>query len=371
MTPLTPHNPQQPVAQKTMKTVVTLGVGDFGQLSYQDVPLPQPLAGEVLLQVLASSVNSTDINTRLGWYAPDVTASTQALAAQTGKTGTTSDTGGWSGTTRFPLIQGTDCCGRVVQLGAGCDPALLGQRVLVRPCMRPHGFASHDNLWLGSDMDGAFAQFVKVPATEVFPVLSPWSDAALGCLPCAYGTAENMLVQARVQPGMHVVVTGASGGVGLATVQLAKRRGAVVTAITSPEKAAALRTLGADHVLDRNDSAVASLGPQCADVVVDNVAGDGFGDRLKLLKRGGSLVTSGAIAGPLVQFDLRTLYLNNLSILGCTAWDEAVFSGLVGYIEREEIQPIVAQTYPLAHIVQAQREFLKKRHLGKFSLIPA
>ena len=353
-----------------MKAVVTLGAGDFGQLNYQDVPLPQPKASEVLLQVLASSVNSTDINTRLGWYAPNVTTSTQALAAQPHADAADPSEGGWTGTTCFPLIQGTDCCGRVVQLGADCDPALLGQRVLVRPCMRPHGFASPDNLWLGSDMDGAFAQFVKVPASEVFPVQSHLSDAALGCLPCAYGTAENMLNQARVHTGMHVVVIGASGGVGLAAVQLAKRRGAVVTAVTSLEKMTNMRTLGADWVLDRNQPALISLGPQCADVVVDNVAGDGFGERLKLLKRYGRLVSSGAIAGPLVQFDLRSLYLNNLSILGCTAWDEAVFPSLIGYIEREEILPIVAQTFPLTQIVQAQREFLKKQHLGKFALIP-
>lgn len=353
-----------------MKAVVTRGVGDFEQLSYQEVPLPQPKAGEVLLQVLASSVNSTDINTRLGWYAPEVTTSTQTLATQTGTSPSNPNHGGWSGTTRFPLIQGTDCCGRVVKLGPGSDPTLLGQRVLVRPCMRPHGFASPDNLWLGSDMDGAFAQFVKVPGTEVFRVCSRLSDAALGCLPCVYGTAENMLVQAQVQAGMHVVVTGASGGVGLATVQLAKRRGAVVTAITSPEKMAQLRTLGADQVLDRRQSALAALGSSCADVVVDNVAGDGFGEQLRLLKRGGKLVSSGAIAGPLVQFDLRTLYLKNLAILGCTAWDQAVFPSLMGYIEREEIRPVVAQTFALVQIVQAQRAFLEKRHLGKLALVP-
>ena len=356
--------------RRTMKAVVTLGTGDFSQLSYQDVPLPQPLVGEVLIQVLATSVNNTDINTRLGWYSPDVTGSTQILATQTSEGVGNSSTGGWSGATPFPLIQGTDCCGRVVQLGLGCDPALLGRRVMVRPCMRPNGFTSADNRWLGSDMDGAFADFVKVPVAEVFPVQSSLSDAALGCVPCAYGTAENMLVQGRVHAGQHVVVTGASGGVGLATVQLAKRRGAVVTAITSTEKMAELRAIGADQVLDRHHATVAELGVQCADLVVDNVAGAGFGERLKLLKRGGKLVSSGAIAGPLVQFDLRALYLNNLSILGCTAWDETVFPNLVAYIEREELQPIVAKTFALCRIEQAQREFLKKQHLGKFALLP-
>jgi len=353
-----------------MKAVVTLGIGDDRQLSYQDVPVPQPLTGEVLLQVLASSVNSTDINTRLGWYAADVTASTQALSDKAGDHAASPAKGGWSGPTRFPLIQGTDCCGLVVKLGPNCNPALLGQRVLVRPCIRPMGFSAPENVWMGSDFDGAFAQFVKVPATEVFPVHSRWSNAELGSLPCAYGTAENMLSKAGVERGMHVAVTGASGGVGSASVQLAKRRGAEVTAITSPGKMNELQALGADRVIDRNNSVLAALGPQSADVVVDNVAGANFGDMIKLLKRGGRLVSSGAIAGPMVAFDLRTLYLNNLSILGCTAWGEEVFPNLIGYIEREEFQPIVAQTFPLQQIVQAQREFLKKQHFGKLALIP-
>jgi NADPH:quinone reductase-like Zn-dependent oxidoreductase len=352
-----------------MKAVLTLGVGGYEQLSYQEVTRPQPGTGEVLLQVLASSVNSTDINTRLGWYAADEMRSTQELATQTNHDPPPTGAGGWSGHTRFPLIQGADCCGRVVQVGLGGNSALLGQRVLVRPCMRPHGFASPDSIWLGSDMNGAFAQFVKAPDSEVFPVKSHLSDAELGCLPCAYGTAYNMLLRARVHAGMHVVITGASGGVGVATLQLALLRGAWVTAITSREKMPGLRALGAHQVLDRDRSALADLGPMCADVVVDNVAGTGFGERLALLKRGGRLVSSGAIAGPLVQFDLRTLYLNDLAFLGCTAWDEAVFPALIDAIEREDFAPIVARTYALSEIVEAQREFLTKQHLGKFALV--
>jgi len=357
---------------ETMKAVVTLGSGDFSKLSFRDVPLPKPSQGEVLLQVLASSVNSTDINTRLGWYAPSVTISTQDLStrAGTGAANPSEHSVGWSGAIRFPLIQGTDCCGRVVQVGHGTDQSLLGRRVLVRPCMRPAGSASKDNLWLGSDLNGAFAEFVKVPATEVFPVQSHWSDVALGCLPCAYGTAENMLVKAQLQAGMHVVITGASGGVGLAALQLAKLRGASVTAISTAEKKEQLVTLGADLVLERGQPVVDILGQQCADVVIDNVAGRGFGEMLNLLKRGGRLVSSGAIAGPLVNFDLRTLYLRNLSILGCTAWDEGVFPCLIHAIESEKFHPVIARTYPLSQIIQAQKDFLTKHHVGKLALVP-
>lgn len=94
--------------------------------------------------------------------------------------------------------------------------------------MRPEGFSSPENIWMASDFDGAFAQFVKVPAAEVFPVTCDWSDAELATIPCAYGTAENMLRRAGVRQGMRVLVAGASGGVGSAAVQLARRRGAHV-----------------------------------------------------------------------------------------------------------------------------------------------
>ena len=210
----------------TMKAVVTTGHGGLDRLEYRDVPVPEPASGEVLLRVLAAGVNNTEINTRLGWYSASVTTGTGgAAAAATGGT-IAADDGGWSAATPFPLIQGTDCCGRVVEVGPGGDARLIGRRVLVRPCMRPAGFASMETVWMGSDFDGAFAQYVKAPASEVFVVECAWSDAELGSIPCAYGTAENMLRRAAVAAGEHVLVTGASGGVGSAVVQLAKRRGA-------------------------------------------------------------------------------------------------------------------------------------------------
>jgi len=116
----------------------------------------------------------------------------------------------------------------VVAVAPGGDARLIGQRVLVRPSIRPSGFGALDNLWMGSDFDGAFAQFVKVPASEVFAVHSDWSDAELATIPCAYGTAENMLHRANLRAGEQVVVAGASGGVGSvsrgAAGQAARRR---------------------------------------------------------------------------------------------------------------------------------------------------
>jgi NADPH:quinone reductase-like Zn-dependent oxidoreductase len=359
-----------PGGRKTMKAVVTTGNGGYDKLVFQDLAMPTLGPGEVLLQVLAAGVNNTDINTRVGWYSASVSAGTgQTAEADEKSRGSTPD-GGWNEGTPFPLIQGTDCCGRVAAVAPGGDLRLLGQRVLVRPCMRLAGFDSLESRWMGSDIDGAFAQWVKLPQAEVFVVDSAWSDAELATIPCAYGTAENMVHRAQVGQGTQVLVTGASGGVGSALVQLARRRGAIVTAMAGRDKMAQVLALGADRVIERGDDVVAALGDCAVDVVIDNVAGTAFPSLLKVLKRGGRYVSSGAIGGPLVTLDMRDFYLKDLTLLGCTAWDEPVFANLVGYIERNELRPLVARTYPLEQMAEAQREFLEKKHVGKFVLIP-
>jgi len=227
-----------------------------------------------------------------------------------------------------------------------------------------------DTVWMASDFDGAFAQFVKVPASEVFAVECNWSDVELGSIPCAYGTAENMLHRARLVAGEHVLVCGASGGVGSAVVQLARMRGAKVSAIVGRAKMDQVRAIGADQVLDRDTDIRASLGQDPVDLVVDNVAGPAFGAMLAVLRRGGRYVSSGAIAGPMVTLDMRRLYLNDISLIGCTAWDEPVFPNLVAAIERGAIRPLVAKTFALEQIARAQAEFLEKKHVGNFVLIP-
>ena len=350
---------------KNMMAVVTTGTGGYDKLEYKLMPIPIPGPGEVLLRVLAAGVNNTEINTRLGWYSSSVTDGT-------GDTSNHEDRpdGGWNEATPFPFIQGTDCCGEVVSAGTAGDEGRIGQRVLVRSCMRKHGFDRMDNIWMGSDFDGAFAQYVKVPESEVFKVECDWSDAELATIPCAYGTAENMVHRAGVCAGMSVLVPGASGGVGSALVQLVKRRGAQVIAITSASKRETVAQIGADQVLTREDDLLDVLGKESVDVVIDNVAGPGFGIMLKLLRRGGSYVSSGAIAGPIVDLDMRDMYLKDITLIGCTGWDEPVFPNLISYIEKGEIRPLLADTYPLAQIADAQRDFLEKRYTGKIVLIP-
>ena len=152
---------------------------------------------------------------------------------------------------------------------------------------------------MASDFDGAFAQFVKVPLSEVFPVDCTWTDAELATIPCAYGTAENMVHRAQVAAGEAVLVTGASGGVGSAVVQLVKRRGATVIAVAGKSKLEQVRAIGADRVIERGASLVEALGETAVDVVVDNVAGPGFEEVLRVLKRAGATPRQARLAARL------------------------------------------------------------------------
>ena len=349
-----------------MRAVLLTGNGGYDCLDIRDdVPVPAPCADEVLIKVGAAGVNNTDINTRIGWYSKAVAAATDAGAAS-GLAGAEDD--GWSGEAfRFPRIQGADACGRIVAVGDGVDAARIGERVLVEPVWR--GTSRFEIRYFGSEVDGAFADYACVPTAHAHRIGSALSDAELASFPCAYSTAENILTRIGLSVGERVLVTGASGGVGSAAVQLAKRRGAEVVAIAGTEKAEAVRALGADQVVPRGADLSAVFGPEHFDAAVDIVGGAQFGAILDVLKRGGRYGVSGAISGPVVDLDLRTLYLKDLRLIGCTVLEPDIFPNLIGIIERGEIRPLIAATYPLDEIVAAQEAFLTKRHVGKIVLL--
>ena len=343
-----------------MTAVQLVGYGGLDKLHYRrDVSTPVPGAGEVLLKVAAAGVNNTDINTRIGWYSKRVGDEIDEAH------------GSWSGgPLEFPRIQGADCCGRIVAVGEGVDPNRIGERVIVRSMLRsPVNYRPFECWTFGSECDGAFAQYAKAPACETHKVDCDWSDAELASIPCAYSTAENLLHRASVGEE-RVLVTGASGGVGSAAVQLAKRRGAHVIAVAATAKAPAVRTIGADEVVDRDADLVAEIGRHSIDVVVDLVAGAFWPQLIDLLRRGGRYATAGAIGGPRVELDVRTLYLRDLTLFGCTFQEDDVFRNLVSYIEQGDILPLVARTFPLSEIRRAQKEFLAKAFIGKIVLIP-
>ena len=346
------------MAPETMAAVRLIGHGGLDRLEYRtDVQVPRPGPGELLIRVAAAGVDNTDINTRIGWYSKSVD-SDDADAT-------------WSGRPlQFPRIQGADVCGYVDDVGEGVSRDRLGERVLVRTMLRaPVAHRPFECWTFGSEIDGGFAQYTVVPDADTYAVRNDWSDPELAAIPCAYSTAENMIQRAAVG-AERVLVTGASGGVGLAAVALAARRGATVTAVCSTAKAAVVREQGAAQTLDRDADVVEALGRSSVDVVLDLVGGPRTSGLLDALRRGGRYAVSGAIGGPLASIDLRTVYLHDLSLLGCTFQEDAVFADLVGYVERDEVRPVVSRTYPLEQIARAQGDFLGKTLPGKLVLIP-
>ena len=338
---------------KTMKAIILKANGDYEQLQYvEDYNVPTPKENEVLIQIKAAAINNTDINTRIGWYS---------------KNDNNADDASWTGESlTFPKIQGADVCGYIVEVGKNIDSSRIGERVLLEPSLQKINGKQLENPWyLGSECDGGFAQYTVVSNEHAYKINSTYTDIELASFPCSYSTAENLLTRANVNQNDVVLISGASGGVGSAAIQLAKARGAKVIAITSPSKFDEIKSLGASQVISRHDDIVEVLGKRSINVVIDIVAGEAWGKFLEVLKPKGRYAVSGAIAGPIVELDIRTLYLKDLSFFGCTVLEAEVFGNLIKRIENKDIKPLVAKIYPLENIVDAQKEFLKKKHIGK------
>ncbi len=338
-----------------MRAVVTTGHGGYERLEFRtDQPMPHVGPLDVLVEVAAAAVNATDLNTRTGWYSQG-----------------DSDTA-WTGEAmRFPRIQGIDACGRIVAVGAQVDPERVGLRVIVEPAIRGPNDRDPDRVrYLGSEIDGAFADFVAVPSVHAHAIDCPLSDVELAAIPCSFGTAENLLVKSGVAHDERVLVTGASGGVGSSAVQLAVARGAEVVAVASMDKVDEVLALGATQVIGRNEDPCSVFGANAFDVVVDVVGGADWPRLLTALRPGGRYAVSGAIAGPNVALDLRTLYLKDLTLYGGTVVPSSVFRGLIARVERAEVRPVIAAVFPMHDIVAAQQLFESKRFVGKIALTP-
>jgi NADPH:quinone reductase-like Zn-dependent oxidoreductase len=344
-----------------MRAAVTTHHGGLDAIELRDVPVPSPRAGEVLVRVNAAGCNNTDLWTREGAYGSPVDPNAKA---------------GWLGPLDFPRIQGGDVAGTVVASGDVATLGLVGSRVLVDPANydEPGPDARPVDV-LGSERDGGFAEYVVVPAARAHSVDgSPLSDVELAGLPIAYGTALGMLERGSVSDGDTVLVTGASGGVGLAAVQLAHSRGARVVAVCSSDKGDAVRAGGADLIVDRRRGQViaeaARAAPGGYHAVLDVVAGDTVGQGLGLLRGGGRWVVAGALGGWAVDLDVRRLYLANLALVGSTMHTPRIFDLLVDVARHGTVRPVIAATYHLEQVPEAQTQLALRRHVGKLIVVP-
>lgn len=359
----------------TMRAVVTMRHGGFDALEFhRDWPVPRPGPNDVLIKVAATGMNNTDVNTRSGWYSKSVTEATTGDAFE--EVGESDNTWGGAGV-EFPRIQGADVCGHVVDAGANADAGLIGKRVITDNWLRNWDDPLNKDTvgYFGSEADGGFAEYCVIDHRNVGVVKSDLSDAELATFSCSYTTAEGMLSRAGVGPDDRVLITGASGGVGSALIQLAKRRGATTIALAGEAKHDMVRAVGADVVLPRSpdhlgDALMQATGSDKVSVVADIVGGGYFGTLIDRLERGGRYTTSGAIAGPIVDLDLRTLYLNDLTFTGSTVVPPGIFHDIIGYIEKGEVRPLLAATFGLEDFVEGQKAFIEKRHTGNIVVVP-
>jgi NADPH:quinone reductase-like Zn-dependent oxidoreductase len=354
-----------------MRAAVLVGHGGPDMLRYrEDWPRPEAGEGEVLIQVQACGLNNTDINTRTGWYSRAVKSGTAESAARGIEDGGVS-AGSWGDRIQqFPRIQGADVAGIIVAVGTGVELARIGERVIVDPWLLGRGewMDARRSDYFGSECDGGFADFTTVRAENAIAVNCALAAAELATFPCAYGTAENLISRTDLKPGETVAVAGASGGVGTAAIQLCRLRGARVIAIAAASKARALMGLGAHVVVDRKtddlEGALREAAGGTLDVALDVVGGQTFMHLINALRQGGRYSASGAISGPMAQFDLRQMIYKDLQLTGATIVPPGTLQRIVRLIEQRSLQPVLAQTFALRDLAAAQEVFMAKKHVG-------
>ena len=349
-----------------MCAAVLTGHGGLDRLEYwDDFPVPVPDRDEVLIEVTACGVNNTDIWVREGAYGTDSDPNAVTSWRRSGEN-----------TLEFPRIQGADTVGQIVTTGTDVAESRIGERVMVDFSIYNRADDSLAEIdYIGHGRDGGFAEYCTVPSSHAHLVKRAISDIELATFCCAYLTAEHMLDRVSLGAGETILITGASGGVGSALVQLCRARGAIPIAIAGRGKEEAVSALGAHTVITRDEgdvtgSVFAATGGQSVDVVADIVGGPMFSNLLHILRPEGRYITAGAIAGPVVEFDLRTVYLKHLQIHGSSQGTRGAFRRLLGYIESGAIRPVVAGVYRLSEIQQAQQEFMRKNYVGKLVVVP-
>jgi NADPH:quinone reductase-like Zn-dependent oxidoreductase len=350
---------------KTMAAVQLIGHGGLDKLVYsENVLVPLPTSGEVLIAITACGMNNTDVWVREGAYGTEEDA------------GAVSTWRRQEPTLTFPRIQGTDIVGNIAAVGEGVPQQRIGQRVMVDFSIYNRDDDSLADIdYIGHGRDGGYAEYVTVPAENAHVVDTGMSDIELATFCCAYLTGEQMLERASLKAGERILVTGASGGVGSGIVQLARARGAIPYALVGPGKEQALLDIGAEAVITRGTKDLVAAVNEATvgkpiDVVADLVGGAMFNDLLRILRAEGRYTTAGAIGGPVVQLDLRTMYLKQLALHGSSQGTRGDFRRIVRYIEEGKIKPLVGGVYRLSEFHNAQTDFMAKNFVGKLVVVP-
>jgi alcohol dehydrogenase len=325
-----------------MKAAVIERQGGLENLVYRDWPDPVPRSGEVLVRVRACGLNHLDIFVRRGMPGFPVP---------------------------MPFISGGDIAGEIAAAGAGVSGWAAGDRVALHP-------VTHEGM-MGEEVPGGMAEYVRVPAENLIRLADGLEFPIAAAVPIAYGTAIRMLFEiGDIHAGDVVLILGASGGVGVACLQLCKMHGArVIAAAGSAEKCHRLAALGADHTVDYSagdfSKAVWALsGKKGVDVVVNYTGGDTWIPSLRSLRPRGKLLTCGATAGYLTQNDMRFIWVRELQILGSNGYSKQNIATALSYVAEGRCQPVISHVMPLSDAREAERLMENRDFVGKIVLQP-
>lgn len=370
--------PESTTVSSTMAAMLLVGHGGVEQLHYrEDVKTPLPGPGDVLVQVTATAKNNTDRKAREGLYPTKEKGDVTSFAM------------GGTPTLTFPRIQGADVAGRIVAEGEGVDAERIGQRGLLD--FNIYADERRDiNLtpdYYGHGADGGYAEYIAVPADQFHSIDNPeLSDAELAAMGmCSYQTAYHMMTSAHIKAGERVLVSGASGGVGTALIQLCRIIGAVPYAVSQPDKAAALQALGAEVVIDRGDlptfveRVLEATGGKPIDAVMDLVGGemtDLFIDTMIVdMQHRQSyprLSIAGASGGNLSEIMWTRIYLYQVQIFGVSHGTREEAEQLIAWIRSGELKPVLHAAFKLSELHDAERYFVNRgsNYLGKIVIVP-
>jgi NADPH:quinone reductase-like Zn-dependent oxidoreductase len=326
-------------------------------LRYEDVPEPELREDHVLVRVRACALNHLDLWARKGL--PGV---------------------------KLPHINGSDVAGDVAKVGSYISDLVLGARVLLSPMV----FCNHCEFCtagrqdlcrqftvLGAGVDGGNAEYVAVPRVNVIPIPDNLSYEEAASVPLVFVTAWHMLVtRSQIRPGQSVLVLGAGSGVGTAAIQIAKLfRATVITTAGDERKLEKARELGADYTINHYQQKISEevrkiTAKAGVDIVFEHVGQATWGESMKSLKPGGTIVTCGATTGPEVTFDLRHLFAKQLSFLGSYMGTMGELYAVLKHVFTGELKPVVDRVFPLRDAAAAHEYLQSSQMFGKVVLKP-
>ncbi|MFS8636579.1 MAG: zinc-binding dehydrogenase [Gemmatimonadota bacterium] len=340
-----------------MKAAIFHEYGGPEVVRVEEVERPAPGPGEVLVQVKAAAMNHLDLWVRRG------------LPIET----------------TMPHIGGSDIAGVVAELGPGVDGVEVGTHVVVNPslwcgrCEWCH--AGQESMCvryriIGEHTQGGFAEYVAVPAANLYPIPDDYPFEKAAAVPLVFQTAwRGLITQGRLRAGMDVLITGASGGAATAAIQIAKHAGARVFAVTTAENVERVKALGADVVFDRkavdfSAEVWKATGKRGVDVIFDSVGEATFGQNLRALARGGRLVVYGATTGPNGAIDLRNLFWKQFEVVGTTMASRSEFETVMKLVFRGAYEPVIDVVLPLDRAREAHERLERGEQFGKIVLVP-